>query len=90
MKQFVLLALLGLLSFRSTETQAIVLRSQSSGRVIASVSDSDSDNQNVHLADNVDHTDEYFAAGDQGMTPLGVEYIRTMPAYRNHQFLLIR
>ena len=30
------------------------------------------------LADE-DHSNEFFAAGDQGMTPNGVEYIRTIP-----------
>ena len=27
-----------------------------------------------------DHSGEFFQAGDQGMTPNGVEYIRTFPA----------
>ena len=32
------------------------------------------------IKDEIDHSNEYYAAGDQGMTPNGVEYIRTFPA----------
>ena len=46
-------------------------------------SDSDSDDedrQNVMLRDDETYGDKtYFAAGDQGMTPNGVEYVRTLP-----------
>ena len=48
-----------------------------------SSSDSDSDDedrQNVMLGDDETYGDKtYFAAGDQGMTPNGVEYVRTLP-----------
>jgi len=42
--------------------------------------DQDND-ENVMLEDEevTDQSDQYFAAGDQGMTPNGVEYIRTVP-----------
>ena len=33
----------------------------------------------------LDHSDEFFSAGDQGMTPLGVEYIRTIPEQFNEE-----
>ena len=35
---------------------------------------------NVLIGDeDIDHSMEFFAAGDQGMTPNGVEYLRTLP-----------
>ena len=79
MKSIVLLALLGL-STQVTETSAIILRSNVDGRFMADISESDDDGMNVQLGDDMtDHSDEFFAAGDQGMTPNGVEYIRTIP-----------
>ena len=43
-------------------------------------SDSEDENSNVQLRDDEYYGDKtYFAAGDQGMTPNGVEYVRTLP-----------
>ena len=42
--------------------------------------------QHIRLHDDIeDHSDEYFAAADQGMTPLGIEYVRTMPEQFNEE-----
>ena len=41
------------------------------------------DIMNVQLVDEENHDNEFFAAGDQGMTPNGVEYVRTMPEQFN-------
>ena len=42
------------------------------------------ENMNVQLSDDVTHGgNEYYSAGDQGMTPNGVEYVRTMPEQFN-------
>ena len=52
-----------------------------------SSSDSESDeedSQNIQLGDDETYGDKtYFAAGDQGMTPNGVEYVRTLPEQFN-------
>ena len=67
MKAIVLLALI-------CGSYAIVLRSASTGREIYN-------DALLQLNDEeIDHSTEYYAAGDQGMTPNGVEYIRNMPA----------
>lgn len=49
--------------------------------------DASDDNENVMLEDDevTDQSDQYFAAGDQGMTPNGVEYIRTVPEQFNEE-----
>jgi len=45
-----------------------------------SESDDDQDKLNLQLGDDETYGDKtYFAAGDQGMTPNGVEYVRTLP-----------
>ena len=84
-----LLALLGLVSFE--QTNALEVRNSANIRHLAyeseseseseSGSDSEDDIVNVQLTGDadVDHSDEFFAAGDQGMTPNGVEYVRTFP-----------
>ena len=44
------------------------------------------DEQNVQLADiDIDHSGEFFAANEQGMAPLGVEYVRTLPSQWDEQ-----
>lgn len=49
-------------------------------------SDDDQDKQNLQLGDDETYGDKtYFAAGDQGMTPNGVEYVRTLPEQFNEE-----
>ena len=44
------------------------------------------DYANVMISDeDVDHSKEFFDAGDQGMTPNGVEYVRTIPEQYNEE-----
>ena len=51
-----------------------------------SESDSDGEYVNVMLGDDETYGDKtYFAAGDQGMTPNGVEYVRTLPEQFNEE-----
>ena len=42
--------------------------------------DDPSDSELVGLQDEVDHSGEWFAAADDGMSPLGVTYNRQLPA----------
>jgi hypothetical protein len=52
----------------------------------SSDSESDEDSENVQLGDDETYGDKtYFAAGDQGMTPNGVEYVRTLPEQFNEE-----
>merc|ERR1712086_210581 len=44
------------------------------------------DSQNIQLRDDETYGDKtYYAAGDQGMTPNGVEYVRTLPEQFNEE-----
>ncbi len=48
--------------------------------------DSDDDRTNLQLKDDETYGDKtYFAAGDQGMTPNGVEYVRVIPEQYNEE-----
>ena len=50
----------------------------------SSDSESEEDNVNLQLGDDQTIGDKtYYAAGDQGMTPNGVEYVRTLPEQFN-------
>ena len=83
------LAVVALLGLTYTDNAtAIVMTNGQYLRAMDSSSSSDSDSSstsdddasNLQLMDeDIDHSTEYFAAGDQGMTPNGVEYIRTIP-----------
>lgn len=42
--------------------------------------DDASDVELLALNDDIDHTGEFFAAADDGMSPLGVTYNRQLPA----------
>ena len=81
MKYFVLAALLGLISLDSQQVSAIQnyqgVRNYNQEYESESESESESseDDHLVMLRDN----ELYYEAGDQGMTPNGVEYIRTIP-----------
>ncbi len=74
-------AIVGLVSF--DEVTAIQTRNQVLLENIMQNQESDSlsEEENLQLRDinDEDHSNEFFAAGDQGMTPNGVEYIRNIP-----------
>ena len=91
MKNIVVCILLGLISNQQVNASIVehrhahplnhaLVQSDSS-----SDSSSDSDDENVQLSDFIENGVEWYAAGDQGMTPNGVEYVRTIPEQYNDE-----
>ena len=64
---------------------AFYLQTRNEESESSSSSSSSSDTANVQLKDEEDHSNEYFAAGEDGMSPMGVDYIRVLPDQWNEE-----